>query len=123
MLGEGLRAVLHEAINGLPRELRLAIVLCDLEGRSPRSSSEQLRWPLRRFEIRLVQARRRLQSRLAQRGIFLSVAQGVGECLDAGRLVVPRRLIESTVRVVTQRGRRRAARVIRTGTARSGDVE
>jgi hypothetical protein len=121
--GGELQAVLHQAINDLPRGARLAIVLCDLEGRSPRSTAKQLGWPLLRVEMRLVQARRRLQARLAERGVFLSVSQGIGEWLDVGESAVPRRLIESTVQVVTRRWRRRAARAIRIAARRSVRVE
>jgi len=117
-----LRAVLHEAINGLPREARLAIVLCDLEGRSPRSTADQLGWPLGRLEARLVQARRRLQARLVQRGVFLSVSQGIGEWLGVGRSVVSRRLIEATVQVVSRRYGRRA-KVIYTTALRSAEMD
>ena len=120
--GEELRAALHEAINGLPRESRLAIVLCDLEGRSPRLAADQLGWPLWRLETRLMQARRRLQAQMAQRGVFLSVSQGIGAWLEVGQSVVPRRLIEATVRVVTRRCSRRAP-MIRTTAGRSVETE
>ncbi len=118
--GGELRAVLHEAINGLPRASRLAIVLCDLEGRSPRSTADQLGWPLWRLETRLVQARRCLQAQMAERGVFLSVSQGIGEWLEVGKSVVPRRLIDATVQVVTRRYRRRAE-VTRITAARSAE--
>jgi hypothetical protein len=101
--GEELRAMLHEAINGLPRESRLAIVLCDLEGRSLRSTADQLEWPLWTLETRLVQARRRLQARLAQRGVFLSASEGIGEWLGVSKSMVSRRLIETTIQVVSRR--------------------
>jgi Sigma-70, region 4 len=120
--GGELRALLHEAINGLPRGLRLAIVLCELEGRSPRSTANQLGWPLPRLKTRLVQARRRLQARMAQQGVFLPVSQGLGEWLGVGKSVVPRRLIETTVQVVTRQCNRRAE-VIRTTAARSAEME
>jgi hypothetical protein len=107
VVGEEFLALLHEAINGLPGELRLAIVLCDLEGRSLGSTAAQLGWPPSRLDMRLVQARRRLQARMAQRGVFLSVSQGIGEWLGVGKSIVSRRLIEATVQVVSRRCGRR----------------
>jgi hypothetical protein len=120
--GGEFRAVLHEAINGLPRESRLAIVLCDLEGRSPRSTADQLGWPLWRLETRLLQARRCLRATLAERGVFLSVSQGIGEWLGVGKSVVSRRLIEATVQVVSRRYGRRA-KVICVTALRSAEID
>src|SRR5262249_38656828 len=63
-----LRAALHEEINRLPQEARMALVVCDLEGRSSRSAAKQLGWSVVRLERRLEQARRRLHERLARHG-------------------------------------------------------
>jgi hypothetical protein len=96
-IGRELRAALHEEINRLPREARMALVVCDLEGRSSRSTAKQLGWTVAKLERRLAQARRRLHDRLARRGIFLTAAHAIGELLPIGESVISRRLIEETV--------------------------
>jgi hypothetical protein len=104
------RALLHEELNRLPRTLRLTVILCVLEGRSPRLAAEQLRWPVTRVERRLALARARLQARLARHGLAPSGPRWIAELLGVGELSVSRRLIESTVRIATQRPRDRESR-------------
>jgi hypothetical protein len=109
--------VLHEEINRLPREARMAVVICVLEGRALRTAAKQLGWPAARLRRRLVQARRRLQDRVALRGVLLSATQEIGELLPVGKPAVSRRLIEATVALASRRlGRHR-----RTWAARSPD--
>jgi len=126
------RAVLHEEINRLPRTSRMAIILCDLEGYSPRAAAAQLGWPVRGIESRLAQARRHLRERLARAGSPLSEACGIAELLRVGESLVSRRLIESTVRIATRsRGRgaletprrERPANQTRAAGVQSRDVE
>jgi hypothetical protein len=102
--------VLHEEINRLPRAFRLALILCDLEGCSPRAAAKQLGWPVRRIQRYLARARGYLREHLARRGVVLPESCGIAEFLRVGEPEVSRHLIESTVRIATQEWRR-AARV------------
>jgi hypothetical protein len=106
------QAALHDDINRLPRTFRLALILCDLEGCSPWAAAKQLGWPVRRIQRCLARARGSLRAHLARRGVILPESCGIAEFLrvGVGEPVVSRRLIESTVRIATQEGRR-AARV------------
>jgi hypothetical protein len=90
-------SVLHEEINCLPREARMALVVCDLEGCTPRSAARQLGWPVARLRRRLAHARRRLQERVALRGVLLSASREIHELLHVGKSRISRRLIEATV--------------------------
>jgi hypothetical protein len=103
-IGREVRAALHEEINRLPREARMALVVCDLEGRSSRSTAKQLGWTVAKLERRLAQARRRLHDRLARRGVFLTAPQAIGELLHIGEPVISRHLIEKTVALASRQG-------------------
>lgn len=69
-----LRPVLDEALADLPEKYRLALVLCDLEGRSQEEAAALLATPKRTISDRLARARELLRKRLERRGIALSVA-------------------------------------------------
>ncbi len=66
------QAVLDVELNQLPDQLRLPVVLCDLEGRPQREVARQLKLPPATLANRLATARRRLADRLRKRGIALS---------------------------------------------------
>lgn len=55
---------LHEAIEGLPEEFRLAVLLCDLQGFSYKEIAEILGRPVGTVMSRLYRGRRLLQSKL-----------------------------------------------------------
>ncbi len=61
--------IVHEEIDRLRDDLRLPIVLCGLEGLSHEDAAQRLRWPVGTVKSRLVRARRRLEGRLARRGL------------------------------------------------------
>jgi RNA polymerase sigma factor (sigma-70 family) len=67
-----LQPVLDEELNRLPANYRLAVLLCDLEGKPIKAAAEQLGWPQGTLAGRLARARRLLARRLTQRGIVLS---------------------------------------------------
>jgi hypothetical protein len=104
------RALLHEELIRLPRPLRLAVILCILEGRSPRSAAEQLGWPVTGVKRRLALARAHLRAQLARHGLSPSGPRWIAELLGVGTLPVSRRLIESTVRIATRGPRPRRLR-------------
>lgn len=60
---------LAEAIESLARELRVPLVLADLEGYPYRAIAEDLDLPLRTVKLRLFEARRRLQRELYEHAV------------------------------------------------------
>jgi RNA polymerase sigma factor (sigma-70 family) len=60
---------LHEEIARLPERLRLAVVLCDLQGVPQVQAAESLRWSTRTMQRRLAEGRERLKARLSRRGL------------------------------------------------------
>jgi RNA polymerase sigma factor (sigma-70 family) len=70
--GPELRVLLDEELSRLPEKYRLAVVLCDLEGRSRPDVARQLRLPEGTVGSRLARGRAMLARRLAQRGLIVS---------------------------------------------------
>ncbi|QDV33116.1 sigma-70 family RNA polymerase sigma factor [Tautonia plasticadhaerens] len=63
------RLAIHAAIDRLPRNYRLVILLCDLEGRSHAEAASQLDWPLGTVKGRQSRARSLLRRRLSRLGL------------------------------------------------------
>jgi len=84
---DDLRAVLDDELARLPEKLRLAVVLCDLEGRTLRDAAEDLGVPVGTLSNRLAAGRRTLAERLARRGHGLPLSAllspGAGSALPA----------------------------------------
>ena len=76
-----LRSVLDEAINRLPEQYRIPIVLCYLEGKTHEQAARELGWPKTSLTNRLARARELLREQLTGRGITLT-AGGAGGCAD-----------------------------------------
>jgi RNA polymerase sigma factor (sigma-70 family) len=66
---EEIGAIVHEEIDRLVESQRLPILLCGLEGLSHEEAAQRLRWPVGTVKSRLVRGRRRLEGRLARRGL------------------------------------------------------
>jgi len=64
--------VIDAELARLPDDLRLPVVLCDLEGRPQRDAARHLGLPVTTLVNRLMRARRALAKRLTDRGIALS---------------------------------------------------
>jgi RNA polymerase sigma factor (sigma-70 family) len=92
-------AMVHEEIDRLADGHRSPIVLCALEGLSHEQAAERLRWPVGTVKSRLARGRRRLESRLARRGLVPAVALAAGAAgTSAWSAPVPVTLAVATVR-------------------------
>ena len=69
-----LRPILHEELVRLPEECRLPAILGYLGGKTNEEVAQLLGWPVGTVKGRLARARELLRSRLARRGLALSVA-------------------------------------------------
>ncbi len=98
--GEEIRCVLDEELARLPDRYRVAVVLCDLEGRPRKEVAGELGIPEGTLSSRLTGARKLLAARLTRRGLTLPAA-GLGVVLSEPASTagpVPPALIEAAVR-------------------------
>jgi RNA polymerase sigma factor (sigma-70 family) len=94
-----LQPLLDQELNRLPDKYRLAVVLCDLEGRTHKEAARQLGWPPGTLSSRLVRARLRLARRLAGHGLTLSgAALAAALSQNAAAAALPRTLAISTLK-------------------------
>jgi RNA polymerase sigma factor (sigma-70 family) len=92
--------LVHEEVDRLPQKYRLPIVLCYFEGNTHQQAARELGWPLGTIKGRLARARALLHSRLARRGLTLSVgglAAALTQSATPGQ--VPPALLGHTLRV------------------------
>jgi RNA polymerase sigma factor (sigma-70 family) len=82
--------VLDQELSRLPDKYRVAVVLCDLQGKTRRTAARQLGWPEGTLSTRLRAARKRLAKALARRGVTLpagalaaALAQGTARALPS----------------------------------------
>jgi RNA polymerase sigma factor (sigma-70 family) len=93
---ELLRAV-HEEIARLPEKLRLAIVLCDLQGVPHVRAAAELRLSERTLRRRLSEARQQLKDRLGSRGLAPDGEMMAAIFLREAGFAVPAAWLEATV--------------------------
>ncbi len=98
IIPDELLPALHEEIARLPEKIRLAIVLCDLQGIPQEQAAESLRLSERTLRRRLADGRMQLQARLRRRGIGCSGAVLAAVRLRDAGTVVPPAWRESTLR-------------------------
>jgi len=94
-----LRPILDEELDRLAPKYRVPFVLCHLEGHTHEEIARQLGCPRETVTTRLCRARERLRTRLARRGLALSLGVLIAE-LAHGSLsgAVPAGLADATVR-------------------------
>jgi RNA polymerase sigma factor (sigma-70 family) len=96
-------AIVHEEIDRLGDAQRLPVLLCALEGLSHEEAAQRLRWPVGTVKSRLVRGRRRLEGRLARRGLAPAVVVAAGVAAKTGSAAhVPLALGVATTRAAMQ---------------------
>jgi RNA polymerase sigma factor (sigma-70 family) len=108
-----LQALLDQELNALPDKYRLAVVLCDLEGKTGKQAAEQLKVPEGTVSSRLARGREMLRKRLVRRGVSLGVATLSTALAQHARASVPLGLTSSTVK---------AGMLLSTGKAAAGII-
>jgi RNA polymerase sigma factor (sigma-70 family) len=93
---DDLRPVLDQELSRLPDKYRVAIVLCDLEGKTRKAAARQLRIPEGTVSSRLSTARALLAKRLARHGLALS-AGSLAALLTDNAAAVPGAVVASTI--------------------------
>ncbi len=96
-------AIVHEEIDRLGDAQRLPILLCALEGLSHEEAAQRLKWPVGTVKSRLARGRRRLEGRLARRGLAPAVVLAAGLApTPTTAALVPLALAVATTRAALQ---------------------
>jgi RNA polymerase sigma factor (sigma-70 family) len=100
--GPGLSEVLDEELDRLPEKYRIAVVLCDVQGRTRHSAAQQLRLPEGTVASRLATGRALLAKRLLRRGFGASATSlAAAGFHQAASGAVPATLLANTVKAVS----------------------
>jgi protocatechuate 3,4-dioxygenase beta subunit len=98
IIPDELLPALHEEIARLPERLRLAVVLCDLQGIPQQQAAESLRLSERTLRRRLADGRERLKARLDRRGLAWGEAVMAAVRLREAGTVIPPTWREAAIR-------------------------
>jgi RNA polymerase sigma factor (sigma-70 family) len=94
--------VLDQELSRLPDKYRVAIVLCDLEGKTRKEAARQLGCPEGTLAARLTRGRVMLAKRLTRRGVVLSGgALAAVLSQQAASAVVPASVVVSTIKAAS----------------------
>jgi RNA polymerase sigma factor (sigma-70 family) len=93
------RETVHEELDRLPERLKAPVVLCYLEGLSYDAAAHQLDLSEGALRGRLSQARKRLRSRLAQRGVRVPAGLLAAGASTEAQAAIPEALIRSTIQI------------------------
>ena len=89
---------LDEELNRLPHRFRVALVACELEGKSRREAAQQLGIPEGTLSAHLARGRKLLRDRLLRRGVDLGLGPIAGFSRPIAEAAIPERLMSPTVR-------------------------
>jgi RNA polymerase sigma factor (sigma-70 family) len=95
-----MRDALDEELGRLAERYRVAVILCDLEGRTRKEVAARLGWEEGTVASRLARGRGILARRLARRG-FTSAPVAAALATGMASAVIPAELVTSTVRAAT----------------------
>jgi RNA polymerase sigma factor (sigma-70 family) len=102
-LWNDLQPLLDQELSRLPDKYRVAIVLCDLEGKTRKEAARQLGVPESTVAARLSRGRVMLAKRLARHGLAVSGgALGVMLAQNVASAGVPTSLVSLTIKTVTR---------------------
>ncbi len=93
------RETVHEELDRLPERLKAPVVLCYLEGLSYDAAAHQLELTEGALRGRLAQARKRLRSRLARRGVTVPAALIAAGASTQAQAAIPEALVRSTIQI------------------------
>ena len=94
--------ILDQELSRLPEKYRIAIVLCDLEGKTQKQAARQLGWPEGTLGTRLARGRTMLAKRLAKHGVLLSVeALAAVLSQNMASAFLPPTLVSATVKAAS----------------------
>ena len=94
---DALEQIVHQEIDRLPGRFRVAVVLCELEGRTHEQAARHLGCAVGTVKSRLSRARKRLHAQLIRRGVAPAMVTAAAHAATAARAAVPAALAESTV--------------------------
>jgi RNA polymerase sigma factor (sigma-70 family) len=97
---DDVRVTLDEEIGRLAERYRIAVVLCDLEGKTRREAAEQLGWAEGTVASRLARGRGILAKRLERRGLAGALVAAAVTDMSAGA-GVPSALVFRTIRATS----------------------
>jgi RNA polymerase sigma factor (sigma-70 family) len=114
---EDLQPLLDQELGSLPDKYRVAIVLCDLEGKSYKEAAQQLGVPAGTLSARLTRGRAMLAKRLARRGLAVSAGSLASMLAANAGAAVPASLVSSTIKTTVLFATGQASTVVCSATA------
>jgi RNA polymerase sigma factor (sigma-70 family) len=96
-----LQPLLDQELSQLPENYRIALIFCDLQGKTRKQAACQLKIPEGTLSSRLTTARRMLAKRLARHGVRVSAGALAAVLLQEGASAgVPALLVGSTIKAI-----------------------